>query len=270
MHRQALQVLLLSLACVVSAAAQTRTLWKIGSFDQSGDEFGAQSTVAPFVGTSQPQDWTRTQEAVTPGKADTGANSRRIRFNLDAAPRGTFTLRVGLIARTPRLPVVQLDVNGHRGWFHQRFETDFREANWEPSIFPQYAVGALDAEIPAEFLRQGANEIALVAVTDPVSTALPGGGATDAAVLAYDALELRNDQAAQTTAGIVSAEATPTVYFKRDGARVSEIVSVRVRWNALAPKGEVTLSLPGSWHVVQALTSGLSLPCRSSPPIRAS
>ena len=254
MRRYVLWGLVLSLALAVSALAQGRAVWKIGEFDQSGDEFGAEPSGGPFlVARSRTNEWGRTQQAVPPGKAIAAA-PRRIRFELRAAPQGTYTLRLGLIMRTPRLPVVQLDVNGHRGWFHQRFESDYREGNWEPSILPQYALGTLAAEIPAAFLRRGENEFALTAVTDPLASMLPGGEATADAVLAYDALELINTPAAQTVAGIDGAEATPTVYYKRDNGRLAEVVSVHVRWREFAPSGEVTLALPG-WQRTQALSS---------------
>jgi hypothetical protein len=254
MFRHATGVTLLTLLLAVCAAAQSRAVWRIGEFDQSGDELGDAAPAAPFVvGTSRAGDWGRTQQAVTPDKAAT-TTPRRIRFDLREEPRGAYVLRVGLIVRTPRLAVVQLDVNGRRGWFHQRF-VDYREGNWEPSIFPQYAIGALEAPIPAEFLRQGANEIAVTAVADPISTALPGGGLTDNDALIYDALELTNDSSKETAAGVHDAEVTPTVYYRREGARLSEVVSVLVRWGGLAPQGEVALSV-GGVRRAQTFSSG--------------
>jgi hypothetical protein len=57
----------------------------------------------------------------------------------------------------------------------------------------------------------------LTAITDPLSTALPGGEATGAAILTYDALALENNPGAQAASGITGAEATPTVFYKREG-----------------------------------------------------
>lgn len=254
MCRYALWGVLLSLTLAASAAAQSRAVWRIGDFDESAAEFGAEPSGGAFVITAgQPKDWGRTQQAVTPDRAGDAA-LRLIRFELRDAPRGVYTLRLGLIMHSARLPVIQLDVNGHRGWFHQRFESDYREGNKEAAILPQYAVGVVRAEMPAEFLRRGANEIAIVALTDSLSTALPGGDSTADAVLTYDALELTNAPAAQTAAGISGAEATPTVFYRREGGRVAETVSVRVRWNRVAPRGEVTLSLPG-WRSAQPFSS---------------
>jgi alpha-mannosidase len=242
---------MLAVGCL---AQEERAVWKIGSFDETSAEFGEQASASrPFVVNESPaKDWPRVQQAVVPGKA-ADATPLRIRFELPVVPQGTYTLRLGLIVQTPRAPLVQVEVNGHRGWFYQRL-ADYREGNREASIFPQYAIGTLAVEIPADFLRRGVNEISLLALTDPVSTALPGGEVTEDALLNYDALALDNAPGAQPATGIASAEATPTVFYKREEGRLNEIVSVLVRWTRLSPQGSITLSLPG-WSRTQSFVS---------------
>jgi alpha-mannosidase len=255
MHRYALRGVVLSLIFAASAMAQERSVWKIGAFDGSSAEFGEQSSTARvfIVNESQTKDWGATQQSVLPYKVGEVA-PRQIQFELRDAPRGTYRLKLGLIMNTPRIPLVQLDVNGHRGWFYQRPEKDYQEGNVEGSIFPQYSIGAMSLEIPADFLLKGRNEISLMAVTDPLSTALPGGADTSDALLQYDALALDNMGGVQIATGVSGAEATPTVFYKRDNGRLAEVVSVLVRWNRLAPRGTVTFSLNG-WNKTQALTS---------------
>jgi alpha-mannosidase len=260
MRRYAVAWILLSLAWCSSASAQAaRTVFKIGAFDNSSEEFGAAAN-APVVyvaATGRAQNWVGAQQAVAPGKAGAEGAARKIQFELQSAPAGVYRLRLGLILKTARAPVVQVDVNGHRGWFHQPVET-YREGNSEGAILPQYSIGALNIELPAAYLRAGRNEIALTPVTDELSTALPGGETTDAAVLTYDALELTHEPGAAATVAVASevtgARATPTVFFRREGARLSEVVSVIVSWRALSPQGTVTLSLPG-WTRTQALAA---------------
>jgi hypothetical protein len=242
---------LLSLILSANALAQgERTLWRIGAFDNSAEEFAASAGSAPVVyrvADGQPQNWVGTQQAVVPGKAGAGvAPARRIQFELQSAPEGVYRLRLGLILKTARAPVVELDVNGHRGWFHQPLET-YKEGNSEGAILPQYSIGTLTIEVPREFLRAGRNEFALTAVTDELSTAMPGGETTDYAVLTYDALELLHERAAAqaSASGVTGARATPTVFFRRVGGRLSEVVSVVVSWRGLVPEGTVTLRLPG-------------------------
>jgi hypothetical protein len=245
----------LSLILAASAQAQERAVWKIGVFDDSAAEFGEQpdASRAFVVNESQPKDWGGTQQAVLPEKSVEAA-PRRIQFELTDAPQGSYRLKLGLILNTPRVPLLQLDVNGHKGRFYQRLERDYREGNTEASIFPQYSTGVLAIEIPTDFLRQGRNEISLTALTDPLSTALPGGAETSDALLTYDALSLDNMRGAQMATGVSSALATPTVFYKKENGRLAEVVSVLVRWHGLAPQGTVTLSLSG-WSRTQPLAS---------------
>lgn len=251
MPRHAINAVLLLLLFTHSVAAQEQPIWSIGSFDGISAEFDQNlATVGRtfVVNKSQPAQWAGSQQAVIPQKASE-ATSAKIVFELADAPRGIYKLKLGLIYKTARAPVVQVVVNNHKGWFHQRLESNYREGNDEGVILPQYAIGTLTAEIPAEFLRRGENEIALTALTDPLSTALPGGEVTDNAVLTYDALALTADSGAKTTDGVLNAEATPTVFYRREGGQLAEVVSVLVRWNNLGAQSatnqnSVTLTLP--------------------------
>ncbi|HEX8285885.1 MAG TPA: glycoside hydrolase family 38 C-terminal domain-containing protein [Pyrinomonadaceae bacterium] len=246
--------IILSSVLSVCAAAQGRAVWRIGAFDNSQEDLGPASGAAKVfdVATSRAADWPGAQQAVVPSRADAAA-AHKIRFDLGAVDQSVYRLRLGLIYKTARAPVVQVEVNGRRGWFYQPLET-YREGNSEGAILPQYSIGALEIDVPAEFLRQGGNEISLLAVADPLSTALPGGETTDHAVLIYDALELVALKGEAAAPGVTGAAATPTVFFKREGGRLKEVVSVLVSWRGLAPRGSVTLTLPG-WSDTQALAA---------------
>lgn len=263
MRRYAVAWILLSLVLCLNAAAQEaeRTIFKIGAFDNSSEEFGsaAGAPVVYVVATGQPKSWVGAQQAVVPGKAGAEGAARKVQFELQSVPQGIYRLRLGLILKTARAPVVEVNVNGHRGWFHQPVET-YREGNSEGAILPQYAIGALTIDVPTSYLRAGRNEIGLTAITDELSTAMPGGETTDAAVLTYDALELihtrlANPQgAAAVASGVTGARATPTVFYRREGGRLSEVVSVIVSWRELVPEGSLTLSLPG-WTDTKVLAA---------------
>jgi alpha-mannosidase len=256
MRRYAVAWILLSLAWCLSATAQERTIFKIGAFDNSSEEFGgaAGAPAVYVVATGQPRNWVGAQQAVVPGTAGAAGAARKVQFELQGAPAGVYRLRLGLILKTARAPVVEVDVNGHRGWFHQAVET-YKEGNSEGAILPQYAIGTMTIEVPSAFLRAGRNEIALTPLTDELSTAMPGGETTDAAALTYDALELVHDRGAATVAsGVTGARATPTVFYRREGGRLSEVVSVIVNWRGLVPEGTVTLSLPG-WARIKSLSA---------------
>src|ERR1044071_4708496 len=142
MPRRYLLSFILTLTCAVGTAAQGRPLWQVGEFDGSSDEFGTQAA-GPFDAASgKVKEWGATQQAVVEAKADAAA-ARRIRFELADEPNGIYRLRLGLVMTSPRLPVVQVEVNGHGGWFYQRPASDFKEGNVEAYIFPQYALGSL-------------------------------------------------------------------------------------------------------------------------------
>src|SRR4051812_27414290 len=119
MLRRYLSALILTFAFALGARAQSRVVWQIGEFNDSSDEFGAQAEGVFDAASGQAKSWGATQQAVVESKADASA-ARRIRFELGEAPGGVYTLKLGLIMGTPRVPVVQVDVNGHRGWFYQR------------------------------------------------------------------------------------------------------------------------------------------------------
>jgi hypothetical protein len=256
MRRRYLSALVLTFAFALGARAQDRAVWQIGEFNSSSDEFGVQAAGAFDAASGQAKSWGATQQAVVESKADASA-ARRIRFELTDAPRGVYRLRLGLILNSPRVPVVQVEVNGHRGLFYQRPERDFKEGNLEANIFPQYAVGFLDAEIPAESLRQGANEISLTALNDPLSAALPGGEDTSDALLRYDALALyaAADGGGDPPPPAFFAVATPTVFYKSEGGKLSELVTVFVHRSKPSTHGSVTLSL-GAWSQTQELRGG--------------
>jgi hypothetical protein len=256
MRSYVLRGIVLSLILSTSALAQEgRSIWKIGEFDDSSAEFSEQVTSSsPYVvSSSRSRDWPRTQQAVLPGKI-AEASPRKIQFNLLTAPRGAYQLKIGLIVHTPRVAVLQVEVNGHLGWFYQQPEIYYREGNVEGSILPQYSIGTLTAEIPSEFLRLGQNEVSLLAVTDPLSTTLPGGENISGEVLTFDALSLDNVVGAQKTGEEISLEATPTIFYKREQGGLAEVVSVLVHWHGSPPRGSVTFSVPG-WSRTQPLLS---------------
>ncbi|HEX7312462.1 MAG TPA: glycoside hydrolase family 38 C-terminal domain-containing protein [Pyrinomonadaceae bacterium] len=250
MQRRYPLALILTLTFAVCAAARERPLWQLGEFNGSSDEFGAQAA-GPFdVTKGSVKDWGTTQPAVVEAKAD-GTAARRICFELADAPVGVYTLRLGLIMTSPRLPVVQLEVNGHKGWFYQRPESEYKEGNIEAYIFPQYAFGVLPAAIPAEFLRRGANEIALTAVADPATAALPGGEDTTDAVLRYDALALvRGEEGGRRS----TPHTEPTAIYKREGGKLYEVVQVTRGWTKSARPGSLRLTV-GGWSDTRDLTT---------------
>src|SRR4029077_19837514 len=108
--------LLLMMSIAVCASAQQRSVWQIGKFDDSSQEFrdqnidysSAASDVVYTVGSSKDADWIRFQ----PGPANAIAGGRlhpfRINFALSEPPRGVYRLRVAVLYETPRLSALEL------------------------------------------------------------------------------------------------------------------------------------------------------------------
>src|SRR5437588_10904412 len=108
MHRRYPLASILTCVFALCAQAQDHTIWQIGDFNGSSDEFGVQLPAgrAFDADANRPKDWGATQQAVIAGKTDASA-ARIIRFRLNEAPRGAYKLRLGLILNSPRVPVVQ-------------------------------------------------------------------------------------------------------------------------------------------------------------------
>lgn len=245
MSRLRLQWLLgLLLVSSQAALAAPKILWQIGAFDGSSGEFARPTIPAGQVfeiGRSQTKDWGFRQRAMEAGK-ETSQSGEAIEFALPNTPVGVYRLKIGLIAETARVPLVQVEVNGHRGWFYQHPALDYRAGNGSSAFFPQYSTDVITAEIPSRFLHQGTNRFTLTAIDDPLAANLPGGHVLDEASISYDAIALENDATARETSGITTIEITPTVFYKSEAKQLAEVVSVTVSWDGLDPHGMVALS----------------------------
>jgi hypothetical protein len=107
MRRRYLSAFILTFAFALGARAQDRaTVWQIGEFNSFFGRVRRAGRGRVRRGVGSGEDWGATQQAVVESKADASA-ARRIRFELADAPSGVYTLRLGLIMSSPRLPVVQ-------------------------------------------------------------------------------------------------------------------------------------------------------------------
>ena len=227
-----------------AAFSAPKTLWQIGNFDGSSGEFPRATVPAGQVfeiGKGQAKDWGYRQRAIEAGK-ETPQSGETIEFTLPRAPSGVYRLKIGLIVETARVPLVQVEVNGHRGWFYQHPQLDYRAGNGSAAFVPQYSTDVITAEVPSRFLHQGANRFTLTAIEDPLVAALPGGPVLDDASISYDAIALENDPAAHDTSGITTIDIKPTIFYKPQAKQTNEVVSVTVKWNALSPQGAVSFS----------------------------
>ncbi|HOX58650.1 MAG TPA: polysaccharide lyase family protein [Candidatus Paceibacterota bacterium] len=214
---------MLALSALTCAAADTKTLWQIGTADRHNAEF----SLAPngyerfaedgffIVGQSDSKiDW----PYVHPGPADHWAGNRShtysILFYLErAVSQGTCRLALGMIdTHYAAAPALRLAVNG------QSFERALPRGASDASIFGNPAAGKpcqLALEFPAALLRAGNNQINITS--------------TDGSWFLYDSLALDTPAAAQLGAvkeltALISARPLPGT-IERDGQSFQRIAA---------------------------------------------
>ena len=232
-------VSLLFLAAV-PGSAQT-VIWEIGHFDQSIREFhsGASKHVVYDVGKSDwAQDW--------PGEQNTGSNYE-IRFDLDAAPRGVYFLKVSALTSFPRTPAIQIQINGHKGIYY---------LHPKPIYLADQSFRAADVvtiEIPANYLNKSANDLTL-AVVDP--QAAGAGASILVETLAYDFISLSEAPQAVYSRAAIEAMVIPTVFYRQQKSGLLEVVDAFLRFGRATPAGRATLLIGGKRYRVDLPAGG--------------
>jgi alpha-mannosidase len=223
------------------ASAQTTTVWQIGKFDQSYLEFSAafRDHVLYQVGKS---DWTRDW----PGEQRPGS-SYEIAFNLNSAPKGTFSLKVSILMFLPRIPALQVQVNRHSGLYY--LHPDLSYVDDQLSQFdPHNSSDVISIEIPAEYLKVGANSLTLSSVlTQP-----PYEGQSELSGIHYDAISLTNNLGA-TYDKTTHAEVVPTIFYRLKSGHLVEVVNAFLRFGEAAPAGSAILTLHGERYAAEIL-----------------
>lgn len=205
--------------------ATEQTLWTIGV---TNGRFAAPSRSAKpdavfELGKNTPADWPSPQVS---GGADAPVN--RLRFQMATLPAGylAFRMHIFFMHRLPE--VIHLEVNGKRGSFPV-VPARAIERNSNEFWAPAYSKQDFEAILPREYLRQGANEIAIRFLGD-------------GAPVYYDSLQLAAiDGAPPKPAPVV----LPTVFYRREGNALLEITNVAIPFAGRADAGEVHLRAGG-------------------------
>ncbi|HVU34109.1 MAG TPA: glycosyl hydrolase-related protein [Opitutaceae bacterium] len=236
MRRSALWTILVG-TLVARLAAQpgpvsTHTIWSIGRFDHSYLDFRpwTPGDITYVAGRGEPaRDWSEEQRV---------GSVYRVRFTLPETPTGRFTLTIGTMTFRPRVPVLRLAVNGHTGEFFLEPRLAYYLGDHP---FPNCSAETLTIAIPASFLRQGDNELALAWQCSPPD---PEGRSAIAGVY-YDALRLDQAASPDEVADDVEVRLKPTVFFRQRGADLVEQVEGVFRFHRGVPSGSATLVLDG-------------------------
>ncbi len=246
------------------AAAASQVVWKIGKFDKSSVEFTMQLPPAPkpgiapakadlvyTVGKSKAEtDWPAMQAGSSIGQAGFRPHPYAIKFDLPSAPRGLYTLKVGLLVESPRVSRLEVEINGHRALYFQHPLLDYSGGDTVSVFLPNYSYNTITAELPTQFLRQGSNELVLKANDHPADRddfTLSG--------LVYDALELDQDAEAKFSPNDLSVQTVPTIFYTQKDNALNELVDVYVHHNSPCSGGQVDLTL-GKGEYSAKLDSG--------------
>jgi len=214
-----------------------QTLWTIGAFDKSSEEFKAEARSRNIFRAGQ-GDWRREwPRFLSPGQ------SAEIAFTLPSRPAVNYTLALSVLTWMPRIPTLHVSVNGHPGTFYLHPKLNYTFGDGVFAFDPHYSISELKIAIPKRFLRSGENSFVLEPMDDPPSP--PGRGGISG--IAWDALQLAEGEPAES----VSASLTPTIFYKRVGG--TEVVEAIVRLDHQPEAGTVVLDIAG--HQYQAALS---------------
>jgi hypothetical protein len=259
---------------VTRADAEASTVWQIGTFNESSSDLSpvidpvtgqrridysnpAQDPVYTVGRSDATKEWFAFQPGTANGKAGYRPHPFTILFNLEDQPKGVYKLKLSLLAYSPRLPRLQVDINGHLGWFYQHPKLSYTAG--DPWIFylPHYSTAQIECELPARFLAKGPNRLVLTALDEsdqrddsqPLGFSWPGTSG-----IIYDAVGLEHDPTIRPSPQDVTATVIPTIFYNSRGHQLVELVHVFVRFNERPRKGRVTLAI-NQCHLTQSLGS---------------
>lgn len=258
--RKAWLLLVLGVAGI-SAFAQERMIWRIGSFDRASGEFRANPDdysnpkfdpvyrvgSGPIDKKKDSEDWQRFQPGPANGMAGGREHPFTILFDLHDPAAGVFRLKIAILYETPRLSHLRIDLNGHSGIFYFHPQLDYGAGDWEGTFVPQTSTDTKIIDLPAEWFRQSNNRLLLTALDDPptVENSL-GAIALGHSGLVYDALELTQDVSALFARDHITANVLPTIFYRSSSAGLSEVVGVDASFAAMPAEWLAMLQIGGN------------------------
>jgi hypothetical protein len=233
-----------SLALLAAAGAGSplwsqQTIWRIGTFDHASAEFTGRVGIEPVVVDAGAPDaasrWPASQSGTLSAHSSPQSHTRTIRFRMETAASGAYVLDLAIMAGNPRVPHLELELNGARGTAYIDRRLSYHAEGRADS--PICAEARERIPIPASALRQGDNELRITAVD----------GSPDEngdSQIGWDALALLRTGPANADPEI-SVE--PTYLFVNENGALRELITATV---AAAPvtRGTLTLALAGAQY----------------------
>jgi len=218
--------------------SQETTVWRIGTFDHASAEFtGRVGTEAVVVDANAPdaaQHWPPSQSGTLNAHSAPQSHSRTIRFRIEETPTGSYLLDLAIMAGNPRVPHLELDLNGAQGTAYIDRRLSYHAEGRADS--PICAEARERIPIPASALRQGDNELRIIAVDD-----VPDENGDSQ--IAWDALALLHAGPAAPDPAI-SVE--PSWFFVTENGALRERITATVTTAAPFSRGTLTLTLAGA------------------------
>ena len=246
--------------------AGSSVLWQIGVFDDSSHEFNlgidpetGRPTAHPIdytnpadnpvfvIGRSSSLNWYAYQPATSNGKAGFRAHPFTVLFDLPEKPKGLFTLKLSLLDYSPRLPRLEVNVNGHRGLFYQHPILNYSGGDVAELFIPHYSKATITCDLPTDFLQRGTNRLVLTALDEPSDRDDSyGPAAVGNSGIIYDALALLHDPEKSYSVAEISVRVEPTIFYRSQGSGLTEAIDVFVRFNEHPRHARVTLVVGGN------------------------
>jgi hypothetical protein len=223
-----------------AAECETRTIWRVGTFDGSSAEFAEEEpSKAVHFAVDHDQartDWYAFAPVASTGKpADPAAAPREIDFPIAGRPEHTYRLKISLMIERSSVPALRLGVNGRTGTFFLHPALDYNMGDMVAAFYPAYSRAEVVFDFPGSWLSPGKNTISLQAVS------ISNKGVPDAG-FNYDAIELQQVDALPLS---ISAQVEPTIFYHKHEASVNERVDVYVRYEKHPRAGRVQLVIAG-------------------------
>ena len=243
-------VLLLFLA--VPAVAAEKLIWQLGTLDHSDHEFTnwpnpeSKGPVVVRIGSGHEENqWPRFH----PGSGNEAMGAQPYQYTLDfrlpESPRGVFYLDLSLLFRHPRIPQLQVDVNGHVGIYYLSPQVSFELGDEGDAFNPIHSAQQLRIPLPARYFRAGENRLTLTCLDEPSTPVrhITVGGPGDSG-LYYDALSLSEDVEASAREAI-EVSFQPTVFFRKSASGLEEECRLTVRYPQGWQGGKARITLKG-------------------------
>jgi hypothetical protein len=228
-------------------------VWNLGEPDRSEHEFSASPNAAtnkPVIVQIGSGNELRQWPKFHPGSGNGAYGGRPYAFTLVfdlPAPhsQGVFYLDLSLLFRQPRVPALDLDVNGHGARFFFDPDPMFEIGNTDDQFNATRSAARRKLALPARFFKAGENRLTFVAVDDPpvVIENRNVGGKGDSGFY-YDALALTHDPQAAPDETL-QASLKPTGFFPKAGKRVLQECVLALRYPDSWTGGSASVTLGG-------------------------